>query len=63
MRAFFIPIEYLVMLIIMVMSVIVFVVVMVLMPVDMATLHKGEVGINCDKFNKHRCCFLWTPTF
>ena len=44
MRAFFIPIEYLVMLIIMVMSMIVFVVVMVLMPVDMATLHKGESG-------------------
>ena len=44
MRAFFIAIEYLVMLIIMVMSVIVFVVVMVLMPVDMATLHKGESG-------------------
>ena len=44
MRAFFIPIEYLVMLTIMVMSVIVFVVVMVLMPVDVATLNRERMS-------------------
>ena len=45
MGTFFIPIEYLVMLPIMVMLVIVFVVVMVLMSVNMATLQIGKLAL------------------